>query len=442
MNILAVNPWIYDFAAYDYWLKPYGFLTLLTYISERGGKIDYLDALSAKVSHDEFGRGKYFSETIPTPEICKNIPRYFKRYGLRVEEFKNKLPQKKYDYILLTSSMTYWYLGVIDTVKILREAYPGTPIVLGGTYATLCREHAQEKAGCDKVFGNDELEKFFAFLNLPFERENFYATLPQWELFYPQPEYMVVKSSWGCPFTCSYCANPYLFKGFLRLPIEKVFDYIKKYSVWTKNLVLYDDAFLYSPPLEENNCCEATKGEAEPPQINYAKALLKKIAALDMGLSFHTPNALHWKFLDAELAHLLKTCGFKLPCFGMETMDENLQKSWGGKTGREELVRGVKLLREAGYRDGGYAVYLLLGYPGQDLSRLKKDLEFLNRLGVKVALAEFSPVPHTAIFETYGKDLDEPLLQNNSIFGGCEKEKMQEFWKIKNYAKALNARFR
>jgi radical SAM superfamily enzyme YgiQ (UPF0313 family) len=421
VRILAINPWIYDFAAYDYWLKPYGFLSILTYLIERGANVDYLDALSAKISHDQSGRGKYFSETIPTPEACKNIPRYFKRYGLRVEEFRKKLPQLQYDYILLTSSMTYWYPAIIDTVKILRETYPGVPIILGGTYATLCREHAEEKAGCDKVFGNDELEPFFSFLGITFNRETFYATMPQWELFYPQPEYIVVKSSWGCPFHCSYCANPYLFKGFFRLPIGKVFNYIRKYAVLTKNFVVYDDAFLYEP--------------------EYAKTLLKQIANSEIELNFHTPNALHWKFLDAELAQLLKTCGFAMPCFGMETMDDALQKSWGGKTGREELVRGVKLLREAGYRDGEYAVYLLLGYPGQDLGYLKKDLEFLNQLGVKVSLAEFSPVPHTALFEGYGKNFSEPLLQNNSIFGCFEKEKMQEFWKIKNYAKTLNLRF-
>jgi radical SAM superfamily enzyme YgiQ (UPF0313 family) len=223
------------------------------------------------------------------------------------------------------------------------------------------------------------------------------------------------------------------------LAAEKVFDYIKKYSAMTKNFVIYDDAFLYTANQAQRSPCEATTSEAGQ---DYAKALLKKIAALDMGLSFYTPNALHWKFLDAELARLLKSCGFKMPCFGMETMDDALQKSWGGKTGQEELVHGVKLLREAGYRDGEYAVYLLLGYPKQDLARLKEDLEFLNHLGVKVSLAEFSPVPHTALFEGYGKIFAEPLLQNNSIFGCFEKEKMQEFWEIKNYAKTLNLRLR
>ena len=419
MKILTINPWIYDFAAYDYWLKPYGFLNLLAYLQKYEADIDYIDCVGKKISHDTWGRGKYYSEEITKPETYQNIPRHFKRYGLSVDEFTAKLDHKKqYDYILITSSMTYWYGALVDTVKILRAHYPKVPIILGGTYATLCREHAKNTIGVDEVFTNMELEQFFAKLNIPYEQKDFYNTLPQWDFFYPESEYVVVKSSWGCPFNCSYCANPYLFKGFLRLDIDKVFDYIKKYSRLSKNFVLYDDAFFYEPA--------------------YAKELLKKIAALNAGLLFHTPNALHWKYLDIELAKLLKACGFAMPCFGMETMDDNLQKEWGGKTGREELEHGVALLQQAGYKKGEYAVYLLLGYPGQDLNRLKNDLEFLNNLGVKVSLAEFSPVPHTSIFDKYSAAFQEPLLQNNSIFSCHEPDKMKAFWEIKNYAKKLN----
>jgi len=421
MKILAINPWIYDFAAYDYWLKPYGFLNILAYLQKYTATVDYIDCMDKKVSHDSWGRGKYFSEEILKPAPYKNIPRKFKRYGLSLDEFKRRMDKKTaYDYILLTSSMTYWYPALIDIIAILRSIYPRTPVLLGGTYATLCREHAAAAIGADKVFANNELAHFFSLLNIPYDQSQFYNTLPDWKFFYPESEYVVVKSSWGCPFHCSYCANPYLFKGFLRLDLNNVFEYIKKHLPLSKNFVLYDDAFLYEP--------------------DYAKALLTKIASLDAGLLFHTPNALHWKYLDPELAGLLKRCGFVMPCFGMETMDDDLQKEWGGKTGREELETGVKLLRRAGYKNGEYAVYLLLGYPGQNLARLKSDLEFLNHLGVKVSLAEFSPVPHTSIFDKYGTALQEPLLQNNSIFGCHEPKKMRAFWEIKNYAKTLNAR--
>jgi len=118
MKILSINPWIYDFAAYDYWLKPYGFLNILAYLQKYDAQIDYIDCLGQKTNHDAYGRGKYYSEKIAKPEAYKNVSRRYKRYGINVNEFKDRLnPDVKYDYILVTSSMTYWYLSVVDTIK-------------------------------------------------------------------------------------------------------------------------------------------------------------------------------------------------------------------------------------------------------------------------------------------------------------------------------------
>jgi hypothetical protein len=55
MNILDINHWIYDFAAYDFWLKPYGFLVILTYLKNKGAKIDYIDCLEEKTIRGTFG---------------------------------------------------------------------------------------------------------------------------------------------------------------------------------------------------------------------------------------------------------------------------------------------------------------------------------------------------------------------------------------------------
>ena len=56
------------------------------------------------------------------------------------------------DLILVTSMMTYWYPGVQETIKILRQHWPDVPLVLGGIYATLCHEHARLTSGADLVF--------------------------------------------------------------------------------------------------------------------------------------------------------------------------------------------------------------------------------------------------------------------------------------------------
>lgn len=426
MNILAINPWIYDFAAYDFWLKPYGFLVILNYLKENGVNVDYIDCLDAKVTEATFGRGKYPNEIVEKPGIFKSIPRYFKRYGISLKDFEAKLPDKKFDYILITSSMTYWYPGIREAVKILHKHFPATKIILGGTYATLCNPHAKETSGCDLVFSNEHLEDFFETIGVDFNPNRLYESLPAYEDFYTKLDYVVLRTSWGCPFNCNYCAIKKLFPGFLRLPEQRIIDFIKKYAVkGIKNFVLYDDAFFYEPA--------------------YAKSMLKKIDELKLNINFHTPNALHLRFLDCDLALLLRKTGFTNPHFGLETLNPSLQKLWGDKVNRQDLTEGINLLKAAGFKNGEFSVYLLLGFPRQDLDNLKKDVEFLNSLGARVSLAEFSPVPGTTLFEEYPKEFNEPLLQNNSIFGFHKLtggENIRDFWEIKNFVRELNKSLR
>jgi radical SAM superfamily enzyme YgiQ (UPF0313 family) len=232
----------------------------------------------------------------------------------------------------------------------------------------------------------------------------------------------VLRTSWGCPFDCSYCAIKELSPGSFRIAHDKVLEYLSRYAQKTKDFVLYDDAFLY--------------------EQEYARQLLQKITNLRLNLRFHTPNALHLRFLDEGLASLLRKVGFVNPHFGLETLDEELQESWGDKANRNDVIRGITLLKKAGFKNGEFSVYLLLGYPEQDLGQLRKDVTFLNTLGAKVSLAEFSPVPGTKIYESYQESLSEPLLHNNSIFGFFRQDKMREFWKIKNYVRELNKKLK
>ena len=44
-NILCINPWIYDFAAYDFWSKPLGLLYIAAYLRQFGLNVEVLDCL-------------------------------------------------------------------------------------------------------------------------------------------------------------------------------------------------------------------------------------------------------------------------------------------------------------------------------------------------------------------------------------------------------------
>lgn len=422
MNILAINPWIYDFAAYDFWLKPYGFLVILTYLKSKGFNIDYIDCLERKITKGTFGRGKYYSEIVEKPAILKSIPRFFKRYGITHEEFENLIADKQPDFILISSSMTYWYPGIIEVVKIIKNRFPSIPIILGGTYATLCFEHAQKTILSDFIFRNEDLQEFFKLLNVTMEHQELYSFIPPYEYFYGQYEYVVFRSSWGCIFNCSYCAIKKLFPQFFLVPQENVLESIVKYAQkGIKEFVLYDDAFLYDK--------------------EYAKKLLSQIAQLNLDIHFHTPNALHLRFLDEEFALLLKRVWFINPHFGLETLNPHLQKIWGDKVNRDDLIKGTKLLKKGGFKPGEFSVYLLLGYPEQDLTELKNDVDFIHSLGARVSLSEYSPVPHTELFERYQDKFSEPLLHNNSIFGFFQEDRIRDFWKLKNYVRQLNKKF-
>ena len=55
-----------------------------------------------------------------------NCREYFYRHGIHPESFRRKLLEiEKPDLIWVTSIMTYWYPGVLEAVRIVREIFPG-----------------------------------------------------------------------------------------------------------------------------------------------------------------------------------------------------------------------------------------------------------------------------------------------------------------------------
>ena len=315
--------------------------------------------------------------------------------------------------------MTYWYPAIKELTETLKIKFPNAPIILGGTYSDLCFDHAKKTIPCDFIFKNNSLSSFFKLLDLDFNYMEFYSTLPSYTEFYKKIDYVVFRTSWGCPFSCSFCAIKELFPDFFRISRDKIINFIIQYQKKNiKDFILYDDAFFYQP--------------------DYVKKFLTAIGKLKLNINFHTPNALHLTFLDDKIAYLLKNTGFINPHFGLETLNPKLQKLWGDKVNRQDLIRGINSLKKGGFKNGEFSVYLLLGYPGQDLQELKKDADFLTSLGARISLAEFSPVPKTRIFEQYKDTLNEPLLHNNSTFGFFQKETIKDFWEIKNYVRELN----
>src|SRR5881398_2659269 len=96
-RILLVNPPIYDFSAYDFWLKPYGLLKVAGFLRGQAELrlFDYLDrlhsALATPSRSDQWGRGPFPACVIPKPEIFAGMRRHYRRYGVPRAEFQRLL---------------------------------------------------------------------------------------------------------------------------------------------------------------------------------------------------------------------------------------------------------------------------------------------------------------------------------------------------------------
>ncbi len=424
-RILLVNPPIYDFSAYDFWLKPYGLLRAAGFLRGQAdfALFDFLDRLDARVPPgnyraDRWGRGEFFSRPAAKPQIFNAIPRRFYRFGLPREEFRNSLAQnERYDFALIQTGMTYWYLGVKEVIEDLRARDPNTKIVLGGVYATLAAAHART-LGADLVIEGTDLARLWRFLALaPDER-----ALPLWDL-YPRLQTGVLKLADGCPFRCTYCSVPQVYPRFHPRPLERSLAELELVrQCGAGHIAFYDDALLYRPK--------------EILQPFLAEVLRRRI-----DVDFHTPNALNARFIDRELAELMVRAGFKNFYLGFESAAFGWQKKTGGKIYSDELARAVSHLFAAGAEPRGLHAYLIVGHPGGDEQAVEDSMRFAHGLGIRVMLSEFSPIPGTPDGEQARRwaDLEEPLWHNKTAFAALRLGAV-EINRLKGLVGELNRR--
>ena len=438
-NILLINPWIYDFAAHDLWSKPLGLLMLAGLLRAQGYNLRMLDCLDVHDSRLQeipgikpatrraFGTGKFYRTQMPKPSSLRQFDRNYYRFGITPEMFQESLLEGvKPDAVLVTSTMTYWYPGVQESIQLVKEHYPEVSVVLGGIYATLCREHAISNSGADHVLsgpGENQILKLLEKLTGDSsEKPSHHVkldTLP-WPAFdlLPQLDYICTLTSRGCPFRCPYCASDLLFPQFIRRdPIEVVDEleyWHKEHSI--VNVAFYDDALLL----------DATE---------HLLVMLAEVSRRELPLHFHTPNGLHISGLSAEVCEALFLADFKTVRLGLETGDDERQQELGAKVKPGAFSSAMANLTKAGFQPEQIGVYLLCGLPGQDPNEVAQSIRMVLDHGARPHLAEYSPIPGTPLWSEALRcspfDLaNEPLYHNNSLLpcrsDGFGLEELQE----------------
>ncbi|MFC1867439.1 B12-binding domain-containing radical SAM protein [Thermodesulfobacteriota bacterium] len=444
--LILINPWIYDFAAYDLWSKPLGLLYLAGYLRECGFKIQMIDCLD--IHHPEmaeipsmttpirrlYGTGKFWKRKVPKPAPLKQINRTYSRYGITRQLFIKELKKvRKPSAILVTSLMTYWYPGVREAIALAKVVHPDVPVILGGIYARLCGQHANQFSGADHVEVEGSVNnpgsvlKVMRQFDIPIEgglSGKGKLPFPAFDML-RKIDYICILTSTGCPYKCRYCASSFLHPQFSRRDPEHI---IEEILYWHRDYGVLDFAFYDDALLVDSD--------------RHIGPIMEELVRKKLNLRFHTPNALHVREITSDIGRLLYLSGFRTIRLGLETSDIDYHIDLDNKVSEGEFERAVHNLKKAGYHKKEIGTYILMGLPDQSVGSVINTIEFVDRIGATPYLAEYSPLPHTPLWE---KAVDqsiydisrEPLFHNNSLLPCWEESKRLRVPELKSMVREI-----
>ena len=430
-SLILINPCIFDFAAFDLWSKPFGLLTIAGHLRAHGYDVKLIDCMDRSGTKSSlYGTGKFQREILPSPEKLSHIKRNYARYGIAAQAIAEKLKLiKNPSAIMVTSHMTYWYPGVQETIKTARLVHPDVPVILGGTYVKLCCAHAKENSGADLISDSGNIEEIISMLKG-------IGVYPSGEAItdgciYPamdlvkNPGYAVIMSSVGCPFDCCYCASSFLSPPYKRRNPQEA---VKEILHWHNSLGVTDFAFYDDALLIDSN--------------QHAVPIFEGILSHGLNIRLHTPNAVHAREISFGLAHIMKRAGMKTIRLGFETADHNRIDK---KINTEDFLTAAGVLHEAGFSREELGAYILAGLPDQTPESVETALRLCEKAEIQPFLAEYSPLPHTALWEkavkSSGYDIEnEPLFHNNTLLPCWNDKQRRRMPELKDLAVSIRIR--
>ncbi len=427
---LLIQPPVFDFAFFDLFIKPFGLERIAAALSKGGYSINFVNALDyrdresteihKKPKRNSNGTGKIFRTPVPTPHelerhLRTNPGRHFARYGVIPEVFQRLIKENRPDIIFIAGGMTYWYPGVVEAARAAEKYHPGVPLVCGGVYPGLLPDHCRQNTGAEVHPGpltTEKLNNILAGYHLPGVPGT--GALPA-AAEHPLTEDIsgVLRLNEGCPCSCDYCASSCLYPAFTAGSPRNAFrNFHALHSRGVRHFAFYDDALLINK-----------KEVLEP--------FLEEILESGLTASFYTPNAVHLNQIEHHTAGLMRKTGFREIRLGYESSSEIFHESHGKKYGQSRFMESVHILKATGFSATEIAVYILTGLPGQDHREVLESIEECRKAGVKIYIAEFSPVPGSPLWQhcldTSRLPLnEEPLLQNNTFFPMAWKNFDQE----------------
>ena len=196
-------------------------------------------------------------------------------------------------------------------------------------------------------------------------------------------------TSRGCPFTCSFCASPFLWNRKVRWRsagnVLAEIDHLQsEYGVG--ELRFQDDNMTLNKRFLKSLCL----------QLKDREVFWRCSTRADL--------------VNPELLKILWEGGCREIGFGVESGDDAVLDVVNKKVRTIDLLRGIRLAREAGFR---IRVFLMTGLPGEGPDTADKTIDFLNAANPSlVTLCTFMPIPGSDISYHPDKYDGEILLKD------------------------------
>jgi anaerobic magnesium-protoporphyrin IX monomethyl ester cyclase len=194
-------------------------------------------------------------------------------------------------------------------------------------------------------------------------------------------------TSRGCPYSCSFCGSNKIHGKRMRYAsVDAIMSHVRRLvdEYGMNVLTIYDDQLLIDMP--------------------RAKELFRRLAPFK--LRIECPNGFSVRFIDKEMAYLMKAAGMETVYLAIESgsqyvLDELIHKPLK----LSEVKPVVEWLHEAGLFIFGFFV---MGLPGESSEHRKETFEFIRMIDIDWAgLAMAMPLR--------GSQLYEDCVKNNWI---------------------------
>ena len=324
-------------------------------------------------------------------------------------EFEKKVAKEKPDYILtnvISSTLT-------NDIKVAKVAHDNNAvsIVVGPHVTALAKDSLKDFAEVDYVIMNEAegtlpalieaLEKgedLTKVLGVAFRKGGeiivneerplvnldelpipLHELLPidKYCLPYVGKRYTFLTTSRGCPFRCTFCRSPIVWKRRVRSrSVESILKELEKFrKLKIKNFLVHSDVFTINKKIA----------------IDLCKEIVKR------GWKFRWICNSRVNTVDEELLLWMKKAGCWMINYGIESGSQEILNNVNKQITLEEIDKAVHLAKKVGIKVWGY---FIIGLPGETWETVDKTIRLAKKLPLDlVNFAVGAPYPGTEFFQ-------------------------------------------